>query len=187
MALTISNLTRPVAVTNTSITRAITPVLVENDTTDEVWLHFDISETPTSFTVASCSTTNEAVSVSTTNTFEKVRVGNPVTGTGIPDDTVVDAIALDKKTITLSNPATATGTVTLTFAPEAVSSTVLALKVILQSAGSAINMNVTGYSYDGSLLDTPATDMNSSAKSNMMTLGKADIDKILTNLQVFRV
>lgn len=66
-----------------------------------------------SFTVASCTTTNGSAQV-TASSFAGVEVGDTVTGTGIPGSTTVTEVG--SGTITISNNATASGTVTLTFA-----------------------------------------------------------------------
>jgi hypothetical protein len=81
----------------------------------------------TSFTVAACTTVKGSASVTTTNNFltagTGVAVGTLVTGTGIPIGTFVKP-GFSATGLSLSQPATAAGTVTLTFYPPSVGETV---------------------------------------------------------------
>ena len=71
-----------------------------------------------SFTVAACTTVKGSNTVTTTNNFltSGVALGTIVTGTGIPPGTFVRPGAV-ATSLSLSQPATAAGTVTLTFYP----------------------------------------------------------------------
>jgi len=79
----------------------------------------------TSFTVASCTTVKGSNSVTTTNNFTTsgVTLGTLVTGTGIPAGTFVRP-GSSTTGLSLSQPATAAGTVTLTFYPPCLGETV---------------------------------------------------------------
>lgn len=69
-----------------------------------------------SINVASCTTTSGSATLTTTGNFDTsgIVIGMKVTGTGIPADTFVSAIA-SATSLTLNKNATASGTVTLTF------------------------------------------------------------------------
>jgi hypothetical protein len=69
--------------------------------------------TDAGFTVASCTTTTASETVSTSSSLTEVLPGMHVTGTGIPNTTVVVTVTPGTG-FTISKPATATGTVSLT-------------------------------------------------------------------------
>jgi hypothetical protein len=82
---------------------------------------FLVKDTARGFRVTSCATTDMIADVPspTTGAFDGVNIGVTVTGTGIPASTTVESYTRNDDgtvaTITLSNAATASGTVTLTF------------------------------------------------------------------------
>jgi hypothetical protein len=88
-----------------------------------------------SFTVGSVTTTSGSAAVSSSAGFSNVLVGMMVTGTGIPVNTIV-ITKTDSSNLTLSNAATASGSVTLTFDDGAISTTI---------RGSGISDSVTAF------------------------------------------
>jgi hypothetical protein len=185
MAITLE-LTRPKSVT-TNANNSVLSVgtVVETDTAQEESFFIPInlaSTDPPSFTVVSCTTISGNTSVTTINNgFQGVKVGDVVTGTGIAASSTVTAKA-NSNTITLNNNATASGTVTLTFDPPAVVPTLYALKVIHTKAGSVFGLNVTLYTYDGSLGGTPGTVVNA---SKTITLASTDGQPMQINMDSF--
>jgi hypothetical protein len=181
----------------TSVTNAVNAsiaagTVVETDTSQEesFFIPFNLSgQDPPSFTVASCTTTSGVTAVTTTASFVDVRVGDPVTGTGIAGGTTVAAIS-SNTSLTLSAAATASGTVTLTFDPAAVSAaTVYALKVTHAKSGNTFSMNLTLYTYDGSLGGTAGTSANATQTVQMVPVtgsAQIDIDAFLSKLRVPR-
>lgn len=92
-----------------------------------------------SFTVENCTTTNTSTTVSCDSTTP-LRVGFPISGTGIPAGATVSSIT-DSSHFVLSSAATATGTVTLT------SSFVTALSQELDWAGWQACLYASGSAY----------------------------------------
>jgi hypothetical protein len=103
------------------------------------------------FTVASCVTVANANTVTTASSITSVKKGQYVTGTGITVGTQVMAVGTGA--FVLSLPATAAGTVTLTFYPpclgettnrsEVTSVTIATSTGVLYVAGVSLNNNVT--------------------------------------------
>ncbi len=191
MAVTLE-LTRPKSVTTNAAPASISVgTIVETDTAQEESFFIPInlaSTDPASFTVANCTTTSGSPTVTTTgNGFANVKVGDVVTGTGIAGSTTVTDKA-NNNTITLSNNATASGTVTLTFDPPAVTPTLYGLKVQHTKAGSVFGLVVTLYTYDGSLGGTAGTAANASKTIKLASTDgqpiQVNIDSFLTNLRV---
>ncbi|OKH14867.1 hypothetical protein NIES592_08295 [Fischerella major NIES-592] len=191
MAITLE-LTRPKSVTTNAANSVLSVgTVVETDTAQEESFFIPIglaSTDPPSFTVANSTTTSGSNQVTTTNNgFSNVKVGDVVTGTGIPASTTVTAKA-NNNTITLNNNATASGTVTLTFDPPAVTPTLYAVKITHSKAGSVFGLNVALYTYDGSLGGTAGTAANASKTINLASTDgqpvQIDMDSVLTNLRV---
>ncbi|NEP57904.1 MAG: hypothetical protein F6K31_12915 [Symploca sp. SIO2G7] len=147
---------------------------------------------PPPFTVADCTTANGAVAVTTTNNFLEagVKVGDPVSGTGVQASTTVASVAVDGLSLELSLPANAAGTVELSFDPPAISqATVYALKVTHSKLLANFSMNVELYTYDGSLANTPGTSENASQTITLAPVtgsAQVDMDAFLTNLRIPR-
>ncbi|MBO3459941.1 hypothetical protein G7B40_040150 [Aetokthonos hydrillicola Thurmond2011] len=191
MAITLE-LTRPKLVTTNAANSAISVgTVVETDTSqeDSFFIPINLASTdPPAFTVSSSTTTSGSNTVTTTNNgFSGVKVGDVVTGTGIAASTTVTA-KTDNNTITLNNNATASGTVTLTFDPPAVTPTLYALKVTHTKAGSVLGLNVTLYTYSGTLGGTAGTATNAAKTINLASTDgqpvQINMDTFLTNLRV---
>ncbi|MGL5075105.1 MAG: hypothetical protein ACRDBG_04605 [Waterburya sp.] len=121
------------------------------------------SITPPPFVVANCTTTNGNSQVTTSaNGFSNVRVGDAVSGTGIAANSEVTAKANDN-TITLNNNATAAGTVSLTFTPDAFSPTIFAVEINFDKNGSKLGISPKIHFYDGGNGGDGATTTNSSS------------------------
>lgn len=194
MAITLE-LSRPKLNTVNNISPTFTVgTVVETDTAQEESFFIPInmgSQDPPSFTVTSSVTTNASNSITTTNNgFENVKVGDLVTGTGIPVSTTVSA-KNNSNTITISNNATASGTVTLTFDPPAFVPSIYALKVTHSKSGSLINLSVNLYSYDGSLGGTPGTSANATNNFNLISSSGSsitiDVDAFLAKARIPRL
>jgi hypothetical protein len=191
MAITLE-LTRPKSVTNNASPSVVSiGTVVETDTAQEESFFIPInlaSTDPPSFTVTGSITTSGSNQVTTTgNGFQNVKVGDVVTGTGIAASTTVSA-KTNNNTITLNNNATASGTVTLTFDPPAVTPTLYALKVTHAKAGSVFGLNVALYTYDGTSGNTVGTAANASKTISLASTDgqpiQINIDSFLTNLRV---
>jgi len=185
-------LVRPKSVTtNAQNTDLSVGTVVEVDTATEESFFIPItlaSVDPPSFTVASSVTTNASATVTTTgNGFAKVQVGDAVTGTGIAASTTVSAKTNDNA-ITLSQNATASGTVTLTFDPPAITPTVYALRVKHSKAGSSFGITVDLMTYDGTLCGTAGTAANATKITSFIPANgqpiQVNIDSFLTNARV---
>jgi hypothetical protein len=185
-------LTRPKSVaTNAQNTALSIGTVVETDTSTEESFFIPVtlaSTDPPSFTVANSTTTSGSPTVTTTNNgFQSVQVGDVVTGTGIAASTTVTAKA-NNNTITLSNNATASGTVTLTFDPPAVTPTMYALKVSHTKAGSVFGLAVTLYTYDGTLGGVVGTAVNATKTIKLTSTDgqpvQINTDSFLNNLRV---
>ena len=120
----------------------------------------------TGFTVASCTTTTSSTGVTTASSLAAVVVGMTVTGTGIPSGTVVVAVTPGTG-FELSQAATASGTVTVTFfylpanayISEVVSPTEARMGKVALGTGSALTLTLgaqpvttIGYNYPHLLL-----------------------------------
>ena len=189
-------LTRPkLSVTNAQNTSlsVSTAKIVETDNATEESFFIPITSgsiDPPSFTVASCTTSSSSAIVTTTgNEFLSVRVGDVVTGTGIvasPATTV--SAKTNNNSITLSQNASAAGTVTLTFDPPAITPTVYALRVRHSKAGTTFGLAIDLMTYDGSLSGTDGTAINATKTTSLIPadgqLVQVNIDSFLTNLRV---
>ncbi|MHC5610560.1 MAG: hypothetical protein ACYTXA_05960 [Nostoc sp.] len=185
-------LTRPKSVTvNPQNTGLSVGTVVETDTSSEESFFIPVtlaSIDPPSFTVTNCTTTNNNATVTTTgNGFASVNVGDPLSGTGIATSTTVSA-KTDNNTITLSQNATASGTVTLTFDPPAITPTVYGLRVKHSRAGSTFGLTIDLMTYDGTLRGTVGTATNATKITNLVPNDglpmQINIDSFLTNLRV---
>lgn len=84
-------------------------------------------------------------------TFNNVRGGEVVSGTGIPVGAVVTAVAGDGSSVTLDQNATATGAgIVFTFDPGTISMTVLEKDMNCVLQGQTLRLTETIYQFDGS-------------------------------------
>lgn len=204
MALTV-DLNRPAAAQTNAITPSLdigTPTEVDTTEEESIFIPFNLqSVDPASFTVASCTTTNASTTVTATggvfNTAgghgKGVKVGDAVSGTGIAGGTTVATVATNGNSITLSQAATASGTVTLTFDPPSLSEVgVYALKIKHSkdaNKSTSFQLDVTLYKYDGSLRGTAPTENNATSSSRLTPASgnlTIDLDAVLTNVRVAR-
>jgi hypothetical protein len=185
-------LTRPKSVTTNAQNTALSiGTVVETDTSTEESFFIPVnlaSTDPPSFTVANSTTTSGSNQITTTNnSFQNVQVGDVCTGGGIAASTTVTAKA-NNNTITLNNNATASGTVTLTFDPPAVTPTMYALKVSHTKAGSVFGLAITLYTYDGSLGGMAGTAVNATKTIKLASTDGSQVqinaDSFLNNLRV---
>ena len=186
-------LTRPKATTtNPQNTDLTVGTVVEVDSASEESQFIPVrigSIDPSSFTVAGCTTTSGSATVTTTaNGFVNVRVGDPVTGTGIAASSTV-ATKTDNNTITLNNNATASGTnVTLTFDPTAFTPTVYAIRVRYSKSGSVFGLSFDLMTYDGTLGSVTATAANATKTISLLPSDglpmQINIDQFLTNARI---
>lgn len=194
MSITLDGLTRPKAATAQSLSLDVTEgTTTEYDAVGDgregFFIPFNINITASPFDVSNCTVTNGADSITTTNNgFTAVKIGDEVSGTGIPASTTVIA-KTDDDTIQISGNATADGLENLTFTPNggsAIDATLFGLGLDLVKNGSKITLKVTSYAYDGSLEGTLGTDSN---QTSSVELGQAniDLDSFLTNARVPRV
>jgi hypothetical protein len=139
---------------------------------------------PASFTVASC-VLNETTTVTTVNNgFIDVKEGDVVSGTGIPVGATV-ATKTNNNTIILSEAATASSTVTLTFDPPSIDPTLYGIQLHCSVSGNVMSIRTTGYKYDGHLGDQAGTINNASA---FKVLGRdtIDLDVFLSQARIAR-
>lgn len=194
MALTLDGLTRPRQTTTTALSPTlVVGTVVEDSTTEEsFFIPVNIpNQDPPSFTVTNCTTTTGSPTLTTTNSFSDVRVGDPVSGTGIPVSTTVTAIASDNLSLTMSANATGSATIIATFNPGNIAAaTMYALKINHVKSGSICNLQITLYTYDGSLAGTLGTAANASASYSLQpitgTMPAIDFDAFLTALRIGR-
>lgn len=189
-------LTRPKSVaTNTQNTDLSVGTVVEVDTGIEESQYIPVrigSIDPPAFTVSGCVTTSSSTSVTTTaGGFARVRVGDVITGTGIPASTTVTAKGSDNNSLTLSQAATATGTgLTLTFDPPAFTPTIYAIRIRYSKSGSAFGVALDFMTYDGTLGSTTATASNATKTTTLLASDGQpiliDIDQFLTNARLDR-
>ncbi len=195
MAVSLS-LARPKSTTTNSVTFDIslgTPVEVDS-TEESIFLPFNLASTnPASFTVSSVTTTNSSATITTTGGgFANVKVGDVLSGTGIDVGATVASKTANNNSITMSAPATASGTITLTVDPPAGTPTVFALKLVYGGTGSnVLSITPTLHLYDGSLAPgTVGTAANSTSNVKLQRIDSKpisiDIDAFLTAFRVAR-
>jgi len=142
---------------------------------------------PGSFDVESCTTTTGSNTVTAAaGSFDGVKVGNAVSGTGIPVACTVAAVSEDGSTLTLSDAATADGTVTLTFDPDPLTATVYGVELAITQTGYNVYIQAVGHVYDGSLGDTPGTPSNSTSSATLGGRQAIDMDGFYTKIQIPR-
>jgi len=198
MPLTFDGLARPKIVTTNALSLVVslgTPTEVDTAQEESILIPFNLaSQTPASFTVLTCTTTSASTTVTTTaERFSNVRVGDPVTGTGIAASSTVTSKTTDNNTIVLNNAATAAGTVTLTFTPAAITAPcVYAIRVLYTKFGASVAPSLSLLIYDGSLGSAAPTAANAArtiplTSSTGTPIPAIDFDAYLNNLRVPRL
>jgi hypothetical protein len=167
------------------IANAVTPVEIDTASEDATLIQWKLPSTdPPAFNVV-CSAASGSPTLTTAiaNGFSSVRVGDPVSGTGITGGSTVSAIAAGNQSLTLSANTTALISAgTVTFDPPAITPTVIALKVNFYKDPTNTSLMYAGltlYTYDGSLLNVTGTDANATKVipmvSNVSNLSLAQI------------
>lgn len=196
MPITLDGMSRPKSVTTNSLSTAIaagTPTEVDTGQEESIFVPFNLGATdPASFTVASVTTTSGQPTITVTGgAFANVRVGDVLSGTGIPGGTTVSSKTANNNSITMSANATASGTITLTVDPPSGTPTVFAIKVTFAKANSSIALVPQLFVYDGSLGSVTAASPTNAART-IDLVDRAggsfsiDLDSFLTNFRVAR-
>lgn len=182
------NITRPKADLTVPLTIATVDGTVDESGTNNQSVYFlpvlleDID--PEDFDVEDC-VLNETTTVTTSgNGFANVKVGDSVAGAGIPGSTTV-ASKTNDNTIVLSDAATDSDTVTLTFDPPSIDPTLYGIRVQLSVSGNVMSVTTTGYKYSGSLGDQAGDTTNASA-SKILGRDTIDLDLFLTQARIAR-
>lgn len=186
--------------TNPTIATLNAGTVVESESDETFFLPFNHSSiTPPSFTVAGSNllTSSTTVSTNVANGFASVRVGDVVTvGSGggtLAGGTTVASI-VSTTSIVLSSAPTANSTTanstTLSFAPPAITPTVLAIRLSYTKNGSVISVQPSLFLYNGSLGGTVGTALNASAVVNLIDSGgnipSFDLDAFYNTIRVAR-
>jgi hypothetical protein len=198
MPLTLDGLNRPKIVTTNTLSLVLslgTPTEVDTAQEESILIPFNLaSQTPSPFTVPTCTTVLSSATVTTTGGgFSSVRVGDPVTGTGIAASSTVTSKTADNNTIVLNNVATAAGTVTLTFTPAAVAAPcVYAIRVLYTKFGASASPSFSLLIYDGTQGGAAPTTANATrtiplTSSAGTPIPAFDFDAFLNNLRVPRL
>lgn len=191
MAITLDGLARP----KTSPNSTLSLTLKQGTTTefDAVGdgkegfftpYHID-SLAPTAFTVGACSRTTGSPQITTTNNgFANVKVGDPISGAGIPANATV-TVKTDANTITISAAATSTTVGVLNFDPIELDPALFGIGVDIVKSGTSVVIKLFAYKYDGTLGVAGANESNA---SDTIELGSftMDIDTFLSNYRVPR-
>jgi len=160
MPISIAGGTRPKStVTNALTISLLAPAVTFDDATDSIIQYIqweNITPDPSSFTCASTTTTNESLNISGAN-LTNVRVGDGITGTGIPGGTTI-ATKPTATTATLSQAATATGSVTVTITPPVLDANLYALKLTHTQSGQTLTVAISIWKADGSVAKGTTTD-----------------------------
>lgn len=139
------------------------------------------------FTVSSVTTANGSATVTaSTGSFSNVRVGDTVSGTGIPGSTKVQTVNVAGSSMTLTAAATASGSITLTVNPGTIDATLYIMELEHVISGSTVTVKPTLYTFDGkNVADTTGTgdDGVTTTKGTATTLGQSvlNIDTFLSN------
>jgi hypothetical protein len=139
------------------------------------------------FTVPTVTTANgSATLTASAGSFSNVRVGDIITGTGIPADTNVQTVNTTGSSLTLTAAATASGSVTITVNPGTVDATLYIMELDHVFSGSTVTLKPTLYTFDGkNVADTTGTgdDGATVVKGTPVALGQQilNIDTFLSN------
>ena len=164
----------------------------ETNTSEERSIFFPLRTyiEPNSFTAIGTVTNGEGSSTVTTTGggFSNVRVGDLVSGTDIPNSSVVISVASDNNSFTMNTNATDSGSVTLTFSPPESSAAVCAIKIIFTEKGKNIVPTCRLYTYDGSLNNGYGNEENYTTVSDLLLSPPVSInmDDFLSKVRVQR-
>lgn len=192
MPVSVASGTRLKATTTDVLTPSIlAPAPTLDDSGDAIIQYIqleNITPSPSTFTCASTTTTNESTTISGAN-LTNVRVGDGITGTGIPGGTTI-ATKPTATTATLSQAATATGSVTVTITPPVLDANLIAIKTAMTQSGSELTFSISVYTTDGTLAQGTTADTSVytsytevAAQRRTVTI---DLDTFLTNARVAR-
>jgi hypothetical protein len=157
------------------VANAQTPVEIDTAQEDATLIRWKLASIdPAAFTVVSSAASGSTtLTTAIANGFVNIRVGDPVSGTGIAGGTTVTAKAVGDQSLTLSAATTALISAgTITFDPPAITPTLILLKVNFYRDPvnpSLMTAGVTFYAYDGSLLNADGTDLNATRTFPMIT------------------
>lgn len=192
--ITLAAGTRPKAAASNSLAPALLVTNSNNDSSDyiqTVIAYEDVTPSPSTIVVTGVTVTNASAVITKTNAFALVKVGDPVTGTGIPANTKVLTKTSDSS-LTLTANATATGTPTLTFTPPVFDANLFVVRKTLTMQGSNLLLNIKAWKSDGVVNkdvdangadDTTVADYGEPILDQTVTL---DLDKWLTSMRVAR-
>lgn len=139
------------------------------------------------FTVPTVTTANGSATITASaGSFSNVRVGDTITGTGIPAATKVQTVNVAGSSITLTAAATASGSVTITVNPGTVDATLYIMELDHVVSGSTVTVKPTLYTFDGkNVADTTGTgdDGATTVKGTPVALGQQilNLDTFLSN------
>jgi len=160
MPVSVASGTRLKSTTTNALTVSLlAPAATLDDSGDSIIQYIqleNITPNPSSFTCATTTTTNESTSISGAN-LTNVRVGDGITGTGIPGGTTI-ATKPTATTATISQAATATGTPTVTITPADLDANLLAIKIDATQSGSEVTFAIKVYQSDGTSAKGTTTD-----------------------------
>lgn len=192
LAIGVSGGTRLKSTTTNSLTVSLlAPAPTLDDSGDSIIQYIqleNITPNPSSFTCASTTTTNLSTIISGAN-LTNVRVGDGITGTGIPGGTTI-ATKPNATTATLSQAATASGSVTVTITPADLDANLLAIKTDVTQSGSEITFSIKVYQADGTSAKGTSADTSvytDSGYSEVVAQRRTitmDLDTFLTNARV---
>lgn len=187
--LTVTGGTRPKQQQTSALNPPLLFVLSDNnsDQCDLKIQYENVTPDPVDFTVAAVATQNTSASVVKTGAFASVKPGFGVSGVGIPADTTVVSKSEDNSTLTLSAPATVTGTATLTFTPPVFDATMLHARVTFSMTKQMLNARLRVWKSDGVANndgDGDGSDDSTPADYGnpiIDTVIPIDVDRFLTN------
>lgn len=160
MPISLAGGTRPKSTTTNALSVSLlSPAPTLDDSGDKIIQYVqleNITPSPTTFTCAATTTTNASTSISGAN-LTNVRVGDGITGTGIPVSTTI-ATKPTATTATLSNAATASGSVTVTITPPVLDANLFAITTETVQSGSTLTVTIKVYKADGTLSKGTVTD-----------------------------
>jgi hypothetical protein len=192
MPVAISGGTRLKATTTDSLNPSIlapTPTL--DDSGDSIIQYIqleNITPNPSTFTCAATTTTNSSTAISGAN-LTNVRVGDGITGTGIQGGTTI-ATKPTATTATLSQAATASGSVTVTITPPVLDANLIAIKTTMSQSGSELSFAISVYKADGTTAKGTTVDTSTYADYTEVAAQRRtvtiDLDTFLTNARVAR-
>lgn len=190
MPIAVSGGTRPKSTTTNALTVSLlAPAGTLDDSGDNIIFYIqleDLTPNPVSFTCASTTTTDTSVNISGAN-LTNVRVGDGITGTGIPGGATI-ATKPTATTATLSAAATATGSVTVTITPPVLAANLIAIKAAATQSGSELTLDIKVYVADGTTAKGTTVDTSTYADYTEVAAQRRtvviDLDTFSTNARV---